>query len=379
MKTTLPPCKLTFHFFCAIGLLLNIFILAAIPARLSAGGFAYAIRPRTFRFPFDHGSHPDFKTEWWYVTGNLRSVGGRRWGFQITIFRNAILPPGHKGKNRWKVRNLYLLNTAISDIKRDRFLYFRDFARAGPGICGAKTGSMDVWMKTARMTMNKNKLYLSFKGETFSLQLICLPLLPPVLNGKNGLSQKGPRPGQATYYYSLPSLKTCGTIKTQEGSFQVTGISWFDHEFGTSQLAPDQAGWDWVSLHLSDGSHLMVYRIRKTNGNIEPTSSATYIGPNGKPTCLYANQFRFIPLPGGESLVHGILYPLKWKLEIFHLNLKLILSPWMKSQAWPGKKEGEIPYWEGAIQAYGRRGKIPVSGEGYLELTGYGKRLRWKK
>lgn len=362
-----------------MGLLLNVFTLVILPARLSAGGFAYAIRPRTFRFPRDHGSHPAFKTEWWYVTGNLRSTGGRRWGFQITIFRNAIIPPGSKDKNRWKVKNLYLLNAAVSDIRRDRFLYFRDLARAGPGICGAKIGSMDVWMKTARITMKGKRLYLTFKGATFSFSLACLSLLPPVLNGNRGLSQKGPKPGQATYYYSLPALKTRGNLQTPEGSFQVTGISWFDHEFGTSQLGPDQTGWDWVSLHLSDGSHLMVYRIRKTSGTIEPTSSATFIEPDGKPTCLYADKFSLVPLPSGESLIHGIRYPLKWQLEITPLRLKLTLSPWMKAQAWLGDRKGGIPYWEGAIQAHGQRGEKPVSGEGYLELTGYGKRLSREK
>ena len=325
--------------------------------------FKCAHRPRAFRFPYDHGSHPDFKTEWWYVTGNLRSTGGRRWGFQITIFRQGLMRTGARDENPWKATNLYLLNTAISDIKRDRFLYFRDLARAGPGICGAKIGILDVWMKTARMAMNKNMLYLSYKGSTFSLHLSCRPLLPPSLNGDQGLSRKGPRPCQATYYYSLPALKTEGTLQTPEGRFVVSGISWFDHEFGTNQLAPDQAGWDWVSLHLSDGSHLMIYRIRKTNGNIEPASSATFIGPGGKPTCLYADQFQLVPLPSSESTIYGIRYSLKWQLEIFSLRLKLTLSPWMKTQAWPGNKKGGIPYWEGAINVKGLKDGNLITGE----------------
>ncbi len=349
-----------------------LFLFAVLPTHLLAADFKCVDKPRVFRFPYDHGSHPDFKTEWWYVTGNLRSAKGRRWGFQITIFRQGLMRTGAGDENPWKATNLYMLNVAISDIKRNRFLWFRDIGRAGPGICGAKIGMMDVWMKTARMVLKGDRLLLTYKGDAFSLHMSCRPLIPPILNGDRGLSRKGPQPCQATYYYSLPALKTEGTIQTPEGRFTVLGISWFDHEFGSSRLSPDQAGWDWVSLHLSDGSHLMVYQIRRRDGTTEAASSATFIRPNGTGVHLGADRFRLTPLPGSESVAAGVRYPLRWKVKLIPLDLELTLAPWMKDQAWPGGGAGKIPYWEGAIEAEGVKGGQRVSGEGYLELTGYG-------
>ena len=366
---TLSRCSTPFLGMMGI---ISLFVIIVIPTCLPAGDFKYADKPRVFRFPFDHGNHPAFKTEWWYVTGNLRSAKGRKWGFQTTIFRQGLFRTRAGNKNPWKAADIYMVNNAISDIRENRFLWFRDIGRAGPGICGAKIGMMDVWMKTSRIFMSHNDLSLDFRGNTFGFHLTCHPLTPPILNGKLGLSRKGSLPGQATYYYSLPALKTKGTLKTPGGQFSVTGISWFDHEFGSSQLAPDQAGWDWVSLHLSDGSHLMVYRIRRRDGTTDTASSATFIRPDGSVVHLASGRFLLNPLPGSEGVVGGVSYPLKWKVKLIPLHLELTLSPYMKDQAWPGGGAGEIPYWEGAIEAEGTKGGQRISGEGYLELTGYG-------
>lgn len=357
--------------------ILPIFAVMGIlaPRPLLPGEFKRALYPRTFRFPHDHGNHPAFQTEWWYITGNLRSKKERRWGYQFTLFRQGLSPSRGKKKNPWRARSLYMLHAAISDIKNKRFYHIKDIGRAGPGICGVKTGGLDVWMKTAHLKQEEKAWVLNFRGSRFSFHLILTPGLPPILHGNHGLSQKGPRPGQATYYYSIPVLKTRGTLHTPEGIFQVTGTSWFDHEFGTNQLSSDQAGWDWFALHLSDHSHLMVYRIRKKNGTREPTSSATYIDKDGKDTHLTAEQFRLIPLKKGRHVVGGVSYPLIWKLVVPSLKLTCVLTPQMKSQVWPDDKRN-IPYWEGAIDISGVKNGHSLTGEGYMELTGYGKSLR---
>ena len=258
------------------GLLLPALLLLLFSGAGPAAAWEQALAPHSFNFPADHGSHPGYQTEWWYLTGQLRSADGREFGYQFTIFRQGVNEEvGLNPANPWEIRDLYILHTAVSDIAAQKFHQHQDISRAGPGLAGAAVGRLETWLKGSRLTFNQASGELDLTATTpgFSLELTIKPGYPPILNGDQGLSAKGPRPGQASQYYSWPQLESRGRLKLADTTLDVDGRSWLDREFATNQLGPEQAGWDWFALNFADGTAVMLYRMRLQNGGQDPASS----------------------------------------------------------------------------------------------------------
>jgi predicted secreted hydrolase len=380
-------------------------------------------------FPADHGKHPAFQTEWWYITGNLDAADGRAFGYQFTIFRQGISRKPHSG-NPWAVRDLYIFHGSLSDFSAGEYHSFHDISRAGPGLAGAAADTLDTYIKAQHLRRRPDgRLALTCRTTDYALELELTPTYPaPVLHGKKGLSRKGAKPGQASYYYSLPRLATAGTLiapgggktlaggdltaatgggttpapnetaaangkqtadneKTGGGKQTVTisvkaavsGLSWYDHEFATNQLGPDQQGWDWVSLHLDDGTCLMLYQIRLTSGGTDPASSGTFIAADGNATHLQRTDFRFEPQNGTwTSKATGARYPLRRDIVIDRpVRLRLELEPRFEAQEQDARDTTGAAYWEGGVTVRGTAGDgRTIAGTGYMELTGYGRQLK---
>ena len=217
-------------------------------------------------------SHPDYKIEWWYYTGNVKAADGRRFGYQITFFRVGI---DHAPANpsKWAVRDLYMTHLAVSDAKGQRYRYAEKLSRGGPGLAGAKTDRYYVWnddwtagIRDQGSGIREHVLHAQESHRPPSISS-SMKAKPPAINGINGINQKGAREGNASHYYSLTRMPTKGTITIDGERFEVTGETWMDHEFSTSFLEPEQRGWDWFSIQLSDNRELMLYRMRRADGS----------------------------------------------------------------------------------------------------------------
>ncbi|MEK9701747.1 MAG: lipocalin-like domain-containing protein, partial [Deltaproteobacteria bacterium] len=229
-------------------------------------GYARALEPRPFSFPSDHADHPEFRNEWWYFTGNLQNEVGRPFGFQVTLFRNSLVPevPEESG-SPWRTNQLYMGHLALSDIQEDRFYHAERFQRAALGLAGVEAQPLRIWLddwEIKGVSKDPMKWQLFAKTEEFGINLEVTPGKPLVLQGNQGLSQKGKEPGNASYYYSFTRMVASGEVTTPEGTFEVTGSSWLDREWSTSVLESNQIGWDWFALQLNDGTDLMYYQLR---------------------------------------------------------------------------------------------------------------------
>ncbi|RMG89805.1 MAG: carotenoid 1,2-hydratase [Candidatus Dadabacteria bacterium] len=337
-------------------------------------GFAWpqADRPREWSFPRDFGAHPAYRTEWWYFTGNLRDAEGGRYGYQFTVFRVALRPEPARPQNPWSVRDVFLAHLAVTDGPGGAFRYADRASRPGPGLAGAEPDDLEVWVLDWEARRGEDGVIRvrAREGE-FGVDLELTPRKPPVLHGAGGLSRKGPRPGQASYYASLTDLATRGRVRTPRGEREVTGTSWFDQEFGSNQLAEDQAGWDWVSLHLSDGRDLMLYVLRRTDGAVEPASSGTLVGPDGTPKHLPWGSFELTPLAHWTSPRSGGRYPIRWRVRVPWAGIDLTVDPLLQDQELVTSGTTGVTYWEGAVWGSGASAGEPVTCEGYVELTGY--------
>jgi predicted secreted hydrolase len=384
MKMNCPAASIPLFSFL---FLLLIFIF--LPYTSCAGDWKEAASNRIWSFPGDHGSHREYRTEWWYFTGNLTDEAGNRYGYQLTFFRQGLdnseaSRSNPRKNNPWLVRDVYFAHFTLTDVKNNLFQYFERISRTGPGLAHADTKRMDVgvlnWsakMKTIypeSRSFPKEVIYLRARHQGMEINLELNPGKPVVLHGQNGLSRKGPKKGQSSYYYSFVDLKTKGSIKTgpKKESVDVRGVSWFDHEFGSNQLSSEQIGWDWFGIHLSDGRDLMVYFLRKKDGNIEATSSGTLIEKNGLTRHLSLSDVTVNILEKWKSPKTGSIYPGKWHIRIPSAQIDLTLSPQIANQELTTKAPVGITYWEGAIQGKGISEKKPVTVEGYVELTGYG-------
>jgi predicted secreted hydrolase len=232
-------------------------------------GFARAFDPREFRFPEDHGAHPEFRNEWWYLTGNLQAEDGRRFGFQVTLFRIALQPEPIESTSAWRTNQLWMGHVALSDLTAGKHRAYERFARQGVGLAGATSQPFKVWLEDWQLLKTPDdKLWtLHIPTDEFELRLELRPVSPIVLQGDKGLSQKSAAPGNASYYYSIPRLQAQGALRHQGENLRVTGLSWLDREWSTSALGVDQQGWDWFSLQLQDGRNLMYYQLRRKDGN----------------------------------------------------------------------------------------------------------------
>ena len=343
-------------------------VSAAAPADIS--GFARVDGLRPLAFPADFGPHPDFQTEWWYTTGNLEAEDGQHFGYQLTFFRRALLPPTDRQQrpSDWASSQVYMAHFALTDVSAEHFQAFERLQRGAAGLAGAQAAPFQVWLEDWSVVETAPDVYhLNAAQDNVRLDLTLTDTKGPVLHGDRGFSQKGPQPGQASYYYSLTHLETDGTVQVGQENHAVHGLSWMDHEFSTSALADDQVGWDWCSIQLSDGSELMVFQVRNADGSLDPFSSGTWIAQNGEIRHLWRSDFDIQTLGTWKSPHSGATYPARWSVKVPQLGLDLQIEPWLADQ----ELNVSYSYWEGAVRVQGQHLGQPVVGNGYVELTGY--------
>ncbi|UCG37881.1 MAG: carotenoid 1,2-hydratase [bacterium] len=356
----------------AVALALAVLVSTPVLAQGDPESWRQAAGRRDWSFPADHGSHPEFQTEWWYYTGNLTTEEGRDLGYQLTFFRTGLTRSAALPGSRWSVRDLYLAHFALTDDATGRFHWKERASREGPDLAGAARGGLSVWLWDWKAAAVDGGFLLQARDDGMALDLTLTPLKPPALHGDGGLSAKGPRPGQASWYASMTDLATVGTVTLPgQGPVRVTGRSWFDHEFGSNQLDEEQEGWDWFGLHLSDGTELMVYLLRRTDGSLEPASSGTLVAADGSWEHLSLDQFQVRPTGRWKSPQSGGTYPSGWTIRVPKAGLALTVTPLVPDQELTTEVTGGITYWEGAVRLEGSSGGRAVTGAGYVELTGY--------
>lgn len=338
-----------------------------------ADNWRQAIGPWKWAFPRDHGSHPEFRTEWWYFTGNLKDSLNNRFGYQLTFFRQGAVLKAKDPTHPWAIRDIYLGHFALTDISSSQFWYSDRLSRRGPGLAGAAENNMHVWLLNWVATMERDRMKIEARHQGMELSLDLAPRKPIVFHGKNGLSQKGPIEGQASYYFSYTNMATEGWIKTprSQPAIPVKGTSWFDHEFGSNQLAPDQVGWDWFSLHLSDGQELMVYFLRRKDGTIEPSSSGTLVTRLGNTLHLKRSDISLEVLDYWKSPKSRGRYPSHWRMKIPSAGIEMEIRPLVSNQELITEESTGVIYWEGAVTGKGSSAGKSMTCEGYVELTGY--------
>ncbi|MBS1806791.1 MAG: carotenoid 1,2-hydratase [Acidobacteria bacterium] len=324
-----------------------------------------------FDFSRDHASHPEYKIEWWYYTGNLATADGHRFGYQLTFFRVGV-DQQPVNPSRWAVRDLYMAHLAVTDIDGKKFKYAEKLNRAGVGWAGAETDRYRVWNEDWQAQQNEaRQTLLKATDEGISIELELEPGKAPVIHGQNGVSQKGSQVGNASHYYSQTRMPTRGTIVMDGQRFEVTGASWMDHEFGTSFLEKEQKGWDWLAIQLEDGTDVMLYQFRRNDGALDLHTSGTIIDANGKATAISAADFTLEPIQKWRSPQTGAEYPTKWIVKIPARNLEFEVRATIENQELITNGSTGVSYWEGAIWVEGKSSGRLVKGRGYLEMTGY--------
>jgi predicted secreted hydrolase len=328
-----------------------------------------------YEFPRDHGAHRDFKTEWWYFTGNVFDADGNRFGYELTFFRQGISPAAQRDPNasRFLVDDLKFAHFAITDVAKQQFRFEQKTSRGAFGEAGFDEAKRLAWIDNWTLTMsNEGAFDLTASTEAGAINLHLRPTKPPVIHGENGVSVKAAAGSSASHYYSIPRLQTTGEIVLNGRSRSVSGESWFDHEWSSSQLGKGEVGWDWISVQWEDGAELMLYRMRLESGEVEPSSSGTWIAPDGTTTHLRVSDFQMTPIAFWKSKASGAQYPVGWRVALPGQRAEFTLRAALEDQE---LKLGPITYWEGAIDATGTRDGKASKGRGYLELTGYAGRL----
>ena len=370
-RTSLRPETLVSTFNkLVLCLLVVLFGLSDIWTYVTAQGWREAAAGYRFEFPRDHASHPEFKLEWWYYTGNVQTADGRRFGYQVTFFRVGIVPTP-ASPSRWAVRDLFMTHLAVSDPSSGRYRFDERLSRGGPGLAGAQSDRYRVWNEdwTAEMDAEGRHVIRAVAKGT-GVELVLAEGKAPAINGVNGISQKGAQAGNASHYYSLTRMPTRGTIVIDGERFAVTGDSWMDHEFGTSFLEKEQQGWDWLSMQLSDGRELMLYQLRRADGSRDPRSSGTLVDQDGRTTHLAADEFVLTPAGARFRAPSGASYPVRWSIQVPREKIALDVTTPLENQELSTEGAG-ISYWEGLIDVRGTNGGAPITGRGYLEMTGY--------
>ncbi len=352
-------------------------------------GYARALEPRPFVFPGDHGPHPRFRIEWWYLTGNLDTGQGRRFGYQLTIFRSALSSDEHARASAWATTQAYMAHFAVTDVEGRAFHAFDRFARGAAGLAGATAEPFRVWLDDWEIagTASNNAARSAAAGPSpggdenspailplrvrarsgdIAIDLRIDSGKPIVLHGENGLSRKGAEPGNASYYYSFTRLPTTGRVHTREAAFLVEGTSWFDREWSTSQLGADIAGWDWFAIQLDDGTDIMVFRLRRKDGT-DALRGGTLVNPDGESRTIEPADIDARVTGAWNSPIDGARYPARWALRLAPDPVELDIIPVLPDQ----ELNLAVRYWEGAVDVTGSRAGAPVRGRGYVELTGY--------
>ena len=349
---------------------------------VSPASFEQAAAGYRYEFPRDHGSHPSYRTEWWYYTGHLQAATGRLFGFELTFFRRAVPPEDVKTQpSQWSVSHLYLAHFAVTDVTGRRFHFSEKLSRAGLGKAGAEETRLHAWIDDWRADAQPipNGVHALFaRDSTATLDLRLQSVKPLVVHGRDGISRKGAGEGNATHYYSFTRLDTSGSVTIGPDRFEVTGTSWMDHEFGSTDLGPDLAGWDWFSIQLDDRSELMLYRLRRKDGTSDLESSGTVVSPDGKTRHLSVSEIRIESTGTWTSRESKAVYPSTWRITVPSLDLTLEVLPLLADQELRTSRSTQVTYWEGAVSVSGVRQGRPVKGQGYVELTGYAERIMQK-
>jgi predicted secreted hydrolase len=349
----------------------------AVSAALGPGdvtGFARATAPRRLAFPADLGPHPEFRTEWWYYTGNLETAARRHFGFQLTFFRTALAPPAPGVAARasaWAASQLYLAHFALTDTAGRRFHAWSRLGREALGLAGARATPFRVWLEdwsAASEAPEGLPVRLRAAEGDVAIDLVLASDKPIVQQGDHGLSRKGPEPGNASYYYSLSRMSARGTVRAGGEPLPVSGLAWMDREWSTSALGPDLVGWDWLALQLDDGRDLMVYRLRRRDGTADARSSGTLIAVDGATRPLAAGDVILDALDHWTSPRSRVRYPSRWRLAIPGAALSLEITPRLADQ----ELIVGTRYWEGAVRVQGTAAGRAIAGRGYVELVGYG-------
>jgi predicted secreted hydrolase len=322
----------------------------------------------TYEFPRDEYAHPDFKTEWWYFTGNLREISsGRRFGYQLTFFRQGIRPPGSRpaADSKFVTDHFWFAHCAISDLQPAKFHATEAASRGAFGEAGSGTPDRDprlAWVENWSVSQPGPGHYdLNASADQFAISLRLSSQKPPVFHGADGVSAKSADSRNASHYYSQTRLASTGTIRIGGQTYEVEGQSWFDREWSTSVLGKDIAGWDWFSIQLRDNVELMLFQLRRTDGTAAFTSG-TLVESGGSTTSLPDGSIQLTPLRRSAG------YPIDWRAKIPSIGLELTVTAAMPDQE---LRLSSVTYWEGATQVQGSRDGKTLSGSGYLEMTGY--------
>jgi predicted secreted hydrolase len=329
-----------------------------------------AVTPeRSIKFPGDYGSHPQFRTEWWYVTGWLTTRGGESLGFQITFFRTKP-PIDEANPSSFAARQILIAHCAISDPKRGQLWQDQRIRRAGFDLAQAAEGNTNVWIDNWTLRRDAAVYAAKIAAEDFSIDLQLSETQPPLLNGAAGFSRKGPEMSAASYYYSVPHLKVAGMISRKGSTDSVIGEAWFDHEWSSEYLDREAVGWNWIGINLDDGGALMAFSIRGAHGE-QRWAGGTIRSSDGQVQMLQPADVSFLPGRIWVSPRTGISYPVQWTVRAGTREIEL--APLFDDQENDTRLSTGAIYWEGAVRALAAGRSV---GRGYLELTGYGERLR---
>ena len=315
--------------------------------------------------------HENFKTEWWYFTGNLTNDRGRRFGYELTFFRQGIRPPNERDgtTSRFVVDDLKFAHFTVTDAAGKKFLFHQKVSRGSFGEAGFGADDRLAWIDAWNLKINDDGSFeLAANATDAAIKLHLTPQKRPVIHGEGGISRKAQGAGHASHYYSITRLTTTGQVRVGRDDLSVAGESWFDHEWATNQLAPGQAGWNWVSAQFDDGSELMLYEMRLTNGAIDPVSSGTFVRADGSSVSLARADFEMKPVNSWRSEKTKANYPIGWEIAVPREQLQFTLRPVLLDQE---LALDPLTYWEGAFDLAGTRNAKPIHGHGYLELTGY--------
>jgi predicted secreted hydrolase len=348
-------------------------ILAVLLAGGARAGEAFETpRPgRVWSFPRDHGAHPEYKTEWWYYVGHVKAASGESFGYQLTFFRVALRKPDPQARSAWSLHTVYFAHLAITDAARGTFAFREKAGRGALNLSGAAAGTLKVWIDDWRAELQGEEFHLLAQDGGLGLDLVLKPLKLPALHGQGGYSRKSGTSDAASYYYSLPRLDTRGTITVNGRQLPVTGESWMDHEFFSSAMAPNLAGWDWFSLQLEDGWEVMLYLLRHKDGSVDPASAGSLVDPQGNTRHLKLSDFTVKPTGAWTSPHTQTTYPAGWEITIPGAGYRLRLTPTVPDQEIRSQAPAKVTYWEGQVKIEGVKNGAPVAGQGYAELTGY--------
>jgi len=356
---------------------MNIFvsIVAAFLATTSTPSEWQRIEsPLVPQWPRDHGAHLDARTEWWYLTGDLVDELGSEFAFQVTIFRQGLEPGDPvRGESPLRARHALAAHVTLTEIAAGKFRQAERLRRMAAGLAAASTTDLDAFVEDVALKRAQDgtiHAIASAREVGFELDLQCLPAKPIVMHGATGISRKGPEPGNASAYASSTRLATSGTLRLDGRTLAVRGESWFDHEWGSSQLGSGVVGWDWTGVRLDDGRELMLYRLRRADGTPTPFSAGTLVLKDGTPVPLALGDFTFEPLKTWTSAATGARYPLRWRVVVPVAGIDGELAARIEPCEVVASASSGTVYWEGPARLTGS-----VTGSGFLELAGYAESL----